>query len=154
MAPLRSSHNTYLLSRQLLGKSSASAYTNVILRGCTCVEIDLWHSSKGLRVTHGYTLSSSVGFEDVCNAIAEAARVQDRRYKNEGGFWPILISLENHVPVEHQEEVIDIMKRTMGQWLVLGKLDHIDDLNVTPRDFRGRIVVMVGALLYPASTKH
>ncbi|KAH8662243.1 PLC-like phosphodiesterase [Xylariales sp. PMI_506] len=39
---ISSSHNTYLPGNQLSGKSSANEYRKVLLRGCRCVEIDVW----------------------------------------------------------------------------------------------------------------
>lgn len=39
---ISSSHNTYLSGNQLYGASTTESYTNVLLRGCRCLEIDVW----------------------------------------------------------------------------------------------------------------
>ena len=39
---ISSSHNTYLSGNQLSSASTTEAYTDVLRRGCRCVEVDVW----------------------------------------------------------------------------------------------------------------
>ena len=39
---ISSSHNTYLMSHQLFGASSAAAYETTLKAGARCIEIDAW----------------------------------------------------------------------------------------------------------------
>ena len=51
---ISTSHNTYLSGNQLFGDASTQAYTNVLVRGCRCLEIDVWNGEpKSLDDSNG-----------------------------------------------------------------------------------------------------
>lgn len=95
-------------------------------------------------MTHGWTFSKSVPFVDVCAAIGEA--VKNIRDEEDERNWPVLVSLECHVPLAHQDELVQIMVECWGDMLVPGEMEFFCGETMTPRQLRGRIVLMVSAL--------
>ncbi|KAG8734080.1 hypothetical protein FRC11_012230 [Ceratobasidium sp. 423] len=128
-----SSHNTYLLSRQIFASSSAASYTHVLTHGGRCVEIDAWDSSDGPIVTHGYAFTRSISFESVCKAIGAAVGPND---------LPIMVSLECHASPSTQETMVRIMLETWGNKLVQAEIEGIEGM-VSLKHVRGRILLMV-----------
>lgn len=70
---ISSSHNTYLSGHQLYGSSTTQSYTDVLLRGCRCLEIDVWNGDD-----EASSVSSS-DIEDVENERNALTRKKKNR---------------------------------------------------------------------------
>jgi phosphatidylinositol phospholipase C delta len=130
-----SSHNTYLAGHQLTGKALASRFTTLLTNAVRCVEADCWPDGAGdIKVTHGWTATDSLPFKEVCEAIAAADDV-------DGNAFPIVVSLECHVPAELQPRMVQIMKDAFGDRLITQKLGDKD--SVVLADVMNKILVKV-----------
>jgi len=133
---ISSSHNTYLLGRQVKGVSSVEGYISALMRGCRCVEVDCWDGPAGEPVvTHGRSMTNSISFEVVIQTINKYAFVKSR--------FPLWISLEVRCGVTTQAKMAEIMIRIFGEKLVRAPLDPTSDRLPSPSELMERILIKV-----------
>ncbi|PNH30530.1 hypothetical protein BJF96_g6192 [Verticillium dahliae] len=133
---ISSSHNTYLLGRQVAGFSSVEGYIAALARGCRCVEVDCWDGADGQpTVNHGRTLTSSIGFQETMTTINKYAFVKTR--------YPLWISLEVHCNPQQQAIMARIIKETFGARLVTEPLDPASDKLPSPEELKERVLIKV-----------
>ncbi|KLU84826.1 phosphoinositide-specific phospholipase C [Magnaporthiopsis poae ATCC 64411] len=132
---ISSSHNTYLLGRQVVGLSSVEGYISALMRGCRCVEVDCWDGNDGWPVvSHGWTMTTNISFREVMSVINKYAFVKSE--------FPLWISLEVHCCQDQQRKMVAIMKETFGSKLVTEPLEGLaSDKLPSPSQLKNRILI-------------
>ncbi|WXC45862.1 hypothetical protein QX201_005558 [Fusarium graminearum] len=131
---ISTSHNTYLLGRQVATRSKLEGYIEALSKGCRSVEIDCWDGLNGQPVVkHGYSLTTSVSFRSVINAIKEYAFVSSD--------MPLWLSLEVHCCSSQRDIMAQVMIEVFGSSLITEPLQGCLDTLPSPSQLRGKILI-------------
>lgn len=136
---ISSSHNTYLRGRQFAGDSSVEGYIKVLLKGCKCVEVDVWDPPNSLFkepiVNHGRTFTNPISFSNVMKTIKKYAFITSP--------FPVIVSLEVHCSLPNQKRIIELAKEILGESLLTQPLEEESTILPSPLQLKYKILLKV-----------
>lgn len=127
---IASSHNTYLLGKQVGETPSVEGYVQVLQQGCRCIEIDIWDDDMGPVVCHGF-LTAAIPLVNVVEIIKKYAFITSP--------YPLFISLEINCSKENQMIASSIFQNSFGSALYRGSGD--ENLLPSPMELKHKIIL-------------
>lgn len=133
-----SSHNTYLMGRQVAGDSSVEGYMKALHKGCRCLEIDIWNNENDTDaepiVNHGRTFTNGISLSSVLKTIKKNAFV--------ASIYPVILSLEMHCTENAQLKVVKLLRQILGDALVEFPINS-ENVLPSPEELKNRILIKV-----------
>lgn len=131
---IASSHNTYLISGQLIGDSSIEGYIQALMRGCRCLELDTWDGPDGEPIIfHGYTLTSRILLRDVLESI--------QKYAFRASQYPVILSIENHCSLPYQVKMAEHFVDILGEYLYQEPVGEDEEYFPSPEALARKIFI-------------
>ncbi|CAI4052629.1 hypothetical protein SKDZ_16G0100 [Saccharomyces kudriavzevii ZP591] len=127
---IASSHNTYLLGKQIAETPSVEGYIQVLQQGCRCVEIDIWDGENGPVVCHGF-LTSAIPLKTVIHVIKKYAFITSP--------YPLIISLEINCNRDNQKLASLTMREVLAEQLYFAATTN--DRLPSPKELKHKIIL-------------
>ncbi|CAF1590759.1 unnamed protein product [Adineta ricciae] len=132
---ISSSHNTYLARTQIFNPSSIHCYIQALLKGCRCIEIDVFdpRTGKEPEITHKGTLIKPIPLRGVLEAIIDYAFVTSE--------YPVIISIENHCSPLQRSVMARMFIEIFGDSLIQAPLSQNELELPSPNKLKRKIIL-------------
>ncbi|RCV14668.1 hypothetical protein SETIT_2G443500v2 [Setaria italica] len=127
-------HNSYLTGNQLSSDCSDVPIIKALQRGVRVIELDMWPNSAkdDINILHGRTLTTPVSLIKCLRSIKEYAFVASP--------YPVIITLEDHLPADLQAKVAEMVLEVFGNTLFYPGTDHFKEFP-SPEELKGRVLL-------------